>query len=229
MSSFLRPLYKAGNKFIHYKSVPLLSESMAEDNIQIFHGKDDADKFKGENGNQLCPQNIKVRCIIQLCPTSKLRTKTERTNITPRASFTADSQSFESAVLWILNKDGLSSIPISQWKVGYVPHPKADTTTIYDYNLNDIEWDQFEYLTLTQKDPEISSTPTMTPTPSLHNKTRGSNKSVYDEQAAALNLADSKLKKMLSAKDYNKLRQNNRAYVAAKFDVVRMIIRSMSV
>ena len=54
-----------------------------------------------------------------------------------------DSLTFEVAVLWMLNKKGLSNIPMSQRKVGYISHSKADTTTIYDYKSNDVEWDQF--------------------------------------------------------------------------------------
>ena len=56
MSSFLAPLYKAGNNYIHYNSVPLVSAPMSQN--EVLKGMNDADKFQDEEGNQLAPHNI---------------------------------------------------------------------------------------------------------------------------------------------------------------------------
>ena len=54
------------------------------------------------------------------------------------------SSSFEAAVLLVLKKEDIS-VPASQFKVGYAPSKKEEPTSIYDYDLNDIEWSEFEF------------------------------------------------------------------------------------
>ena len=82
---------------------------MSDSRNIVFRGVKDADKFQDEHGNQLAPHNVKIKCLSELCPSAKQRTKKERT-IKTQIAFTSDEQSFEAAVLLVLKREDISAL-----------------------------------------------------------------------------------------------------------------------